>query len=101
MKVLIFQAGNFSDRFLMNSVFELAELGYKCHRIDIPDDAVDDGCDEALLESIFDELNLNRAKYPIDYSLSTNDVIGLIRNNKYELFQVLPVGFRKFAEVGF
>ena len=97
MIVLIFQAGRFSERFLLNSAAQLAELEYKCYRINIPD-AEDD---EEFLERIFEELNVNRGKYPIEYSLSVNDVVGFVRNRRYELFQVMPVGFRKFAEVGF
>jgi len=99
MIVLIFQAGRFSERFLLNSAAQLAELEYKCYRINIPNADAED--DEELLERIFEELNVNRGRHPIEYSLSVNDVVGLVRNRRYELFQVLPVGFRKFAEVGF
>ena len=99
VKVLIFQPGLFSERNLrLSDMLDVAEITRevkpKLIDVNVPDDV-----GENLPEAIFWELNVSRDKYPIDYSMSTNDIIAILWDNKWHVWHCKEVGWKFIGKV--
>jgi len=94
VKVLILQPGLFSVHGLkLSDMLDVAEITRdvkpKLIEVEVPDNTTE----EKLPEAIFRELNVNRHKYPIDYSMSTNDVMAILHSNKWQVWHCKEIGW--------
>jgi len=94
IKAILIQPARFSEHNLkIQDFLDLAGLGGNVHYITIP------SLEKPDLEKIFEELNVNRHKYPISYSMSVNDVIIIMENRIWKAYQCKDIGWSYIGSV--
>jgi len=93
IKAILIQPCRFSDHNLkIRDFLDLAELKGDIHYITLP-------MEKAELEEIFKELNVNRHRYHISYSMSVNDVIIIMEGGMWKAYHCKDVGWKYIGSV--